>query len=369
MNFYPTSFVILTLSLALVACREEASSDPRTEVPIVRGAVVRNAPLATRSFTGTVAARIQSDLGFRVPGKVLERLVDTGQVVRRSQPLMRIDPVDLSLTAHAREEEVRAARAHAKQTADDEARYRILLETAAVSASAYDRAKAAADSAKALLRAAEAQAEVATNATGYSELVADADGVVIETLVEPGQVVSPGQVVVRLAHAGGREAIVQFPETFRPELGSTATAKLFGKEDFTVPAKLRQLSGAADRVVRTYEARYLLEGGLASAPLGATVTIEIPESRPSSAEELQVPLGALFDRGKGPGVWIIAGEPKQVTWHGVEVHSLDEDSARIVGGIRAGTQVVALGAHLLRDGQQVRLKEQIAAATAEGGEQ
>ena len=360
--------VVLTSSLAMVACREEAPSDPRTEAPLVRAAIVQNAPSASRFFTGTVAARVQSDLGFRVPGKVLERLVDTGQAVKRGQALMRMDPVDLMLTAHAREEEVGAARAHAKQAADDEVRYRVLLKTAAVSVSAYDRAKAAADSAKALLSAAEAQAEVASNATGYTELVADADGVVIETLVEPGQVVSAGQVVVQLAHAGGREAIVQFPETLRPEIGSSAQARLFGREGVTVPAKLRQLSNAADRLARTFEARYLLEGELASAPLGATVTIEIQEGRSPTSEDLQVPLGALYDRGKGPGVWIIGGEPAHVTWQAVEIQSLNDDSARIAGQLKAGDQVVALGAHLLRDGEPVRLNEQIAATTAGGGE-
>jgi len=335
----------------------------------VRVAIVQNAPFASRSFTGIVAARVQSDLGFRVPGKVLERLVNTGQAVKRGQTLMRMDPVDLMLTAHAREEEVRAARAHAKQTADDEARYRVLLKTAAVSVSAYDRAKAAADSAKALLSAAEAQAEVASNATAYAELVADADGVVIETLVEPGQVVSTGQVVVQLAHAGGREAIVQFPETLRPEIGSSAQARLFGKEGVTVPATLRQLSNAADRLARTFEARYLLEGELAAAPLGATVTIEIQEGRSTTSENLQVPLGALYDRGQGPGVWIIGGESAHVTWQAVEIQSLDDDSARIAGQLKEGDQIVALGAHLLRDGERVRLNDHIAAATAEGGEQ
>jgi RND family efflux transporter MFP subunit len=357
--------VVLISALPLVACREEASHDPRTELPLVRVATVRNAPFATRSFTGTVAARVQSDLGFRVPGKVLERLVDTGQTVKRGQTLMRLDPVDLTLAAHAREEEVGAARAHAKQAAEEEARYRVLLKTAAVSVSAYDRTKAAADSAKALLSAAEAQAEVAGNATAYTELVADADGVVIETLAEPGQVVGAGQVVVRLAHAGDREAIVQFPETLRPEIGSSAEARLFGREGVTVPAKLRQLSNAADRLARTFEARYLLGGELAAAPLGATVTIEIQEGR--SPEDLQVPLAALYDRGKGPGVWIIGGEPAHVTWQAVEIRNLEDDSARIAGQLKAGDLVVALGAHLLRDREPVRLNGQIAAVTAEGG--
>src|SRR3990170_2480052 len=112
------------LLLALTACADHPQSDPRTETPLVRAATVQGATSASRSFTGTVAARVQSDLGFRVSGKVLERLVDTGQTVRRGQPLMRLDPVDLKLAVHAQQQAVAAARALAKQTAADEARYR-----------------------------------------------------------------------------------------------------------------------------------------------------------------------------------------------------------------------------------------------------
>ena len=216
--------LICALPFALVACGEKTPADPRTEAPLVRAVIVQDASAASRSFTGTVAARVQSDLGFRVSGKVLERLVDTGQSVKRGQPLMRIDPVDLQLAAHAQRQTVAAARARAQQTAEDEARYRDLRGTGAISASAYDQVKAAADAAKAQLNAAEAQAEVARNATRYAGLLADADGIVMETLVEPGQVVSAGQVVVRVAHAGPREAIIQLPETLRPAVGSAAQA-------------------------------------------------------------------------------------------------------------------------------------------------
>jgi RND family efflux transporter MFP subunit len=350
----------------LVACGGRTQSDPRTEAPLVRTATVREVTAASRSFTGTVASRIQSDLGFRVSGKVLERLVDTGQTVRRGQPLLRIDPVDLRLAAHAQQEAVAAARARAQQTAEDEARYRDLPGTGAVSASAYDQIKAAADAARAQLSAAEAQAEVALNAARYAELVADADGVVVETLVEPGQVVSAGQVVVRLAHAGPREAVIQLPETLRPAVGSTGQAALFGREGVAVATRLRQLSDAADPLTRTFEARYVLEGELADAPLGATVTIRIPDEHPSMQDGLQVPIGSLSDAGRGPGVWVIDGEPSKVRWRPVVVQRLGDDGARVTGQLAQGDQIVALGAHLLREGDQVRVAGRAAAAVTGG---
>ena len=360
------STVICALPFALVACGEKAQIDPRASSPLVRAAIVQVASPEARLFTGTIAARIQSDLGFRVSGKVRERLVDTGQTVKRGQPLMRIDPVDLQLAAHAQQEAVTAARARALQSAADEARYRDLRGTGAISASAYDQVKAAADAAQAQLSAAEAQANVARNASRYAELVADGDGVVVETLAEPGQVVNAGQTVVRLAHAGAREAVIQLPETLRPAVGSIGLATLFGQENVSVPAKLRQLSDAADRVTRTFEARYVLAGELAAAPLGATVTIRISVARVAVNSGVQVPIGALFDAGKGPGVWVIKGSPAKVSWLPVSVLSLSDDRVRITGQLKQGDRVVALGAQLLRAGEHVRVAEPAAATVSEG---
>lgn len=357
------SYVICLLPLALTACGDGHPADPRTEAPLVRVGAVEGASAASRSFTGVVAARVQSDLGFRVSGKVLERLVDTGQSVRRGQPLMRMDPIDLGLQAQAQQEAVAAARARAKQTADDEARYRDLVAEGAVSASAYDQIKAAADSARAQLKAAEAQADVARNTSGYAVLLADADGVVVETLAEPGQVVSAGQPVVRLARAGQREAIVHLPETLRPTVGSLAHATLFGNRQAAVSAKLRLHSDAADPATRTYEARYVLEGALAQAPLGATVTVDIPDGTQSTAS-LKVPIGALFDPGKGPGVWAIEGKPAKAVWRSVQVLGLSDDAAQVQGNLKAGDRVVSLGAHLLREGETVRLLGQGEAVSA-----
>src|SRR5438093_13176897 len=243
----PFLVVVGVLPFALAACNVATSSiDPRTQSPLVRVATVESSAPAERSFSGIVAARVQSDLGFRVPGKVLERLVDTGQTVKRGQPLVRVDPTDLRLATRAQEEAVAAAKARAHQTSADEARHRDLVSAGAVSKSAYDKVKAAAESARAELSAAEAQADVARNATGYAVLLADGDGVVVETLAEPGQVVAAGQVVVRVAHAGRREAVIELPETLRPAIGSTGRAALYGT-GLNGSAKHRQLSDAANR--------------------------------------------------------------------------------------------------------------------------
>lgn len=344
---------IVLLPFLLAACNEATpSTDARTEPPLVRVGTVSTSMQAERSFTGIVAARVQSDLAFRVPGKVLERLVDTGQTVKRGQPLLRIDATDLRLALRAREEAVAAAKALARQTAEDEARDRSLVSAGTVSASAYDSAKAAAEAARAELNAAQALADVARNELGYAVLFADADGVVVETLAEPGQVVGAGQIVARVAHAGRREAIVELPETLRPSIGSTGHATLYGNA-ITGTAKLRQLSNAANRQTRTFEARYVLDDDLANAPLGSTISIQI-SAGPSTAT-LHVPVGAILDRGLGPGVWLIDGEKPTVSWRAVRIAALDDESASVIGNLAAGDRVVALGAHLLHEGDRVRL--------------
>ena len=353
--------------LTLPGCGEKTTPDPRSDVPLVRTQLVQQASVHSRSFTGVVAARVQSDLGFRVAGKIKQRLVDTGQKVKAGQVLFRLDPVDLQLAANAQREAVVAARALAKQAADEERRLRGLQGTGAISASAYDRAKAEADSALAQFKAAEAQAEVAINATDYTELVADSDGIIMATLAEPGQVVAAGQAVARLAHQGPREAVIQLPETLRPAIGSEGVATLFGRNKNTVPTRLRQLSETADPLTRTFEARYVLDAELAQAPLGSTVMIRIAEYQSGEASALQVPVSALYDKGNGPGVWVVRGEPARVNWQAVSIQQLDSETAFVLAKLNSNDRIVTLGAHLLRDGQPVRISK-ATVAVAEAGE-
>ena len=342
---------ILGMAGLLAGCGQ-ADADPRTRPPLVRIAHAGTAGATDREFSGVVGARMQSDLGFRVAGKVVARLVDAGQVVHRGQPLMRIDPTDYALAAQAAAGTVAAARARAVQTSADELRYRSLIPKGFVTASAYDQRKAAALAARAELSAAEAQARVSRNDAGYTVLVADADGTVVETLAEPGQVVGAGQIVVRLAQSGPREAIVALPETLRPALGSMAQARTYS--GLVGGARLRQLSDAADPATRTFEARFILTGAPAAVPLGSTVTVRL--GVPGQPTAISVPLGAINDRGRGPGIWLVSGgsSPK-VSWRPVKLAAIGEETAVVSAGLRPGERFVALGAHMLHQGQAVRI--------------
>jgi RND family efflux transporter MFP subunit len=350
--------IAILLAAGITGCNTKELQDPRNLPDLVSVATVQPAQHRDRGYTGVVTARVQSDLGFRVPGKVTERLVDAGETVRAGQPLMRIDVTDYAHLITTQTQNVEAAKAKAEQAVADEARYRGLVSTGAVSASAYDQVKAAADAAKAQLAAAEAQAQVAKDEGDYSLLVADAEGTVVETLAEPGQVVAAGQSVIKLAHAGPREAAVYLPETVRPAIGAVARASLYGENE-SFPARLRQLSDAADPATRTFEARFVLEGAEANAPLGETVTIDLPA--PDRIASSEVPLGALTDRGNGPGVWVLNERPSTVSFRRVKVLRLEAEDAVLSGGVQPGERIVALGAHLLSEGQRVRVEDQRAA--------
>jgi len=328
-----------------------AVSDPRQEAPLVRLIVPAQAAGYERRFTGVVAARVQSNLGFRVPGKIIRRLVDVGQQVKAGQALMQVDESDLRLALMAKRNAAIAARAVAVQARSDEKRYAILVQSVSVSPQRYEQAKAALDTAEAQLAAAEAEARVAENEAQYSTLEADADGTVVETLGEPGQVVSAGQVVVRLAHAGPREAVVSLPEAVRPAIGSLAEASIYGDGRRRSIARLRQLSDAADPQTRTYEARYVLNGDAAAAPLGGTVTIQLTSQ--AAQPEIQVPLGAVLDDGRKTGVWVLDSATSTVRFQPVKLIRVSGETA-VVSGLNSADPVVAIGAHLLREGAHVR---------------
>jgi RND family efflux transporter MFP subunit len=345
------SGVVAFVTIAMRTQEASAVGDPRQEPPIVRLVTAAQVTGSERGFTGIIGARVQSNLGFRVAGKVVERLVNVGQQVKVGQPLMQIDETDLRLALTAKRNAVVAARASFVQLEADERRYASLVNKGWVSRQRYEQAKAALDTAEAQLAAAEAEARVAENEATYSVLAADADGTVVETLGEPGQVVSAGQTVVRLAQAGPREAVVALPETIRPAIGSVAEASVYGSDGRRSTAHLRQLSDSADPQTRTYEARYVLDGEAAAAPLGATVTIRLASQ--ARQPEVQVPLGAVLDDGQKTGVWTLDSATSTVRFRPVKLVRVSGETA-VISGLSSGDPIVSLGAHLLQEGARVR---------------
>lgn len=312
---------------------------------------VESASPGQSAYTGVVAARIESDLGFRVGGKIVERRVDPGDRVRTGDTLLVLDVEDFALALKAARNRVSAAEANLRQARDDEARYRQLAETGYESKRTVELATTGLEVATAALEAARSDARQIENQRGYATLVADGDGVVTDVSVERGQVVAVGQLVARLARDGAREAVIDIPETQRALAGNAALASAFGDPEHTVAATLRELSASADPATRTFRAHYVLDGDAARFALGSTVTVRLQGLEHDGLA--RVPIGALHDPGPGPGVWLI-GDQGQVRFSPVRVVKLGQENVVIASGASPGQQIVALGAHLLHEGDLVR---------------
>ena len=291
-------------------------------------------------YSGEVRARIETQLGFRVGGKLVERLVDVGARVGTGQPLARLDPADLQLAATQAEANRALAAAELKRT--EELRQRNFVSQAAL------------DARQTAATAAAAQAQLAKNQAAYATLAADAPGVVAAVLAEPGQVVGAGQAVFRLARDGAREVAIAIPESRLAglQVGAAATVELWAGK--TYKGKLRELAPAADPASRTFAARVSILDADADAVLGRTASVRFAQT---AAGEIVVPLAALLQQGERPAVWVISADGT-VSQRPVEVARYADQGAVIAAGLQAGETIVAAGAFKLAAGEKVRVAQQ-----------
>lgn len=353
----PRRFALMAALVAagtLAACSkpaEVAKAKPDRPVSMTQ---VHFAPASTpRTLVGVVRARIESNLGFRVTGKIAERLVDRGSVVKAGQPLATLDQTDWKLQLQQAQAALASAQAARDQAVAEHGRITSLRGRGWSTNSDFDKAKATADQAISAYDQAAKAVTLAQNTLSYATLVADADGVVTATLAEPGQVVASGQAVVSLAHADAREADVSIPETLIDEArAGTATVTLWSRPDKIYQAKLRELSPSADAATRTYPARFSIEGAGPEIDLGMTATVTLADASPAVA---RLPLGAILDQGHGPTVFVIDPITKALTSRPVTVAAYDAQDAIVSKGLSEGETVVALGVQKLHTGETVRL--------------
>lgn len=348
---------LVVIAFCIVFGRDKKPLPVDVSTPrMVRAFTVTSAGSDAMEYTGVIHARTESDLGFRVPGKITEKLVMAGDHVKRGQALMRLDPTDLQLAANAGREAVEAARAQNKRAIADEQRQRGLVAIKAVSVQEYEQAKSAADATTAQLNSAVAYSRQQENQVGYAVLRAEADGVIMEIPADVGQVVAAGNVVVRLAHDGPREAVVNLPEGTTKSANSKAIASLYTDSGHSFPAKLRELSAMADPLTRTYQARFCLDGAGINAPLGATVTVHLDgEAQKDATQPYEIPIGALYDGGAGARVWVISPDAMALSSRPVEVAKLGSETALVSNGLKPGERILALGAHLVKEGERVKI--------------
>lgn len=287
-------------------------------------------------LSGEVRARYESTLGFRIGGKIVERLVDVGARVKAGQVLARLDPADARLAVSQAEASRALAVAELKRAQDLRARNFI--------------SQAALEAKETAAKAAEAQAGLARNQLAYTTLAADAEGIIAAVLAEPGQVVGAGQPVFRLARDGVREVAIAVPEArlAAVKVGSPATAELWAGQVYT--GHVREVAPAADPATRTFAARVALDDAPPDLPLGASATVRFAAAR---EERIVVPLAALLQQGERMAVWVV-GADDTVALRPVTVERFSDEGAVLEDGLAPGEEIVAAGAFRLSAGEKVR---------------
>ena len=352
-KFYKVLLLLLPL-VALAACGPTTAQQPAAERPVLVATVHYEAQVADRSFVGTVRPRIESDLGFRVTGKVSKRLVEVGSHVDAGQPLATLDEADLNLQAEQAEAELSAAKGVRAQAGAAETRTKELREKGWSTDAQLDQAKAAADEARARLNRAERSVELTKNSLSYATLVADASGVVTATFIEPGQVVAAGQAAIRVARLAEKEVVVAIPETLLARAKSgEARVSIWSEPDKHYVAKLRELAPSADPTTRTYLAKFSMPGAGDEVQLGMTATLILSDA--ASGRVARLPFSALFDQGGGPSLYVVDTKTGAITLKGVAVKSYERNDVLISGGVAEGADVVALGVQKLNPAEKVRV--------------
>jgi RND family efflux transporter MFP subunit len=312
------------------------------------------------SYVGTLRARFESDIAFRVGGKITRRLVDIGASVAAGQIIAELDPTDYRLALEAQQAELAAAKSSRDQAVAAEARYRTLHAQGHVAKAALDQRVAAADEARGRVERAERALALARNQLDYTVLRSDAAGVVSALSVEVGQVVGAGQQIARIARRDEIEALVAIPEHRLADVKKAqAEIELWGDGDRRYPAKLREVSPEADRVSRTYAARFSIEIGRNAAELGRTATVHLRAANATQA--FAVPLAAVMQDATTPTIWVLDGTATRVQRTPVTLIRLTRDAAIITGALHPGDRIVALGVHMLDADKPVRVVEHRAA--------
>src|SRR5215218_8832314 len=348
-----TGASIALLAVALVGCNEKVAEKPAPGRPVLVASVHYQAESPERSFVGTIRPRIETDMGFRVPGKVAKRLVEVGQTVEVGQSLAILDEVDLKLQAEQAVAEQTAATGVLVQAAAAEQRAKDLKAKGWTTDAQLDSSRAAADEARARLNRAERSVELTNNSLSYATLNADARGVVTATLIEPGQVVAAGQTSIRVARFAEKEAVVAIPETLvgRAKSGA-ASVTLWSEPGKKYTARLREIAPTADPATRTYLAKFSLPEADDKVSLGMTATLTLSDA--ATERVARLPLSALFNEGSNPSLYTV-DDAGAVKLQPVVVKSYESNAVVIAGGVNEGAKVVALGVQKIDPAQKVRV--------------
>jgi membrane fusion protein, multidrug efflux system len=349
----------LVLLSVLAACHKEEKAASQAIRPVRTVTVELQEGGEKVSLTGEIQPRYQADIGFRVNGKILERPVDVGTQVKKDDLLARLDPQQYRQDFEVAKAEVAAAEAEVTRSQAQEYRQRELLKNGNTTRVQYDQALKTFKTAQAQLDSAQAKQIQASDNLGYTNLQADNDGVITAIGADPGQVVSAGQMVVRLAQPGEREGVFNIGEgafKTRPK-DPTVTVHLVSNPEIETAGKVRYVSPQADPATRTYTVRVSLPDAPPQMRLGANVvgTVTLDQG-----QTVSIPGSALFQKDGKPAVWLVEKD-KTVQLKPITVQRYQGDSVIVGDGLVQGDVVVTAGVQKLLPGQKVALMDTSAA--------
>lgn len=361
----PNSLIFLAFltSIALTGCRSEAqeqevqAATPPQPVQVI--SVRLESAARTWSYVGTVQPRYESGLSFRVGGKIRERLVDAGQIVKAGDVIARLDPVDFELSLAAQQAELSAAKTSSEETKASLSRYQTLFGKGHVSKAALDQRSSAAAEATARVERAERALDLSRNQLAYTVLRSDQAGIVTSLAFEKDQVVSAGQLVAKVARQDEIEVETAVPEHQVDDIESAqAEVDVWPATGTSRRAELRELSPQADPVSRTYRARFALPG-VRDVAFGRTASVRLKAG--AQGQVAALPLSAVMNDAAGTKVWVLSADKTRAVPVAVEVSAVEQDRVLVRSGLKSGDLVVTLGVHMLDPDKPVRLIEQRAA--------
>ncbi len=349
-----TVFLCTLIVLSALSGCSDAPQKSQKEVgrPVLVEAARLMPRVGERTFVATVRPRIETDLSFRVGGKVAQRRVQVGDLIKPNQVLATLDETDLRLQREQAEAEVKAATASLTQADADLKRITTLRSEGWSAASSLDKQRALSEEAKGRLSRAQRSVSLANNALSYATLSSDVEGVITLSQIDSGQVVSAGQTAMRVAQLNEKEAVIAVPETLVEWVKSgDARISLWSAPNRSYDAVLREMSPSADTVTRTYQARFSFKNAGDEVKIGMTATVTIAE--PARAHIFRIPLSALFNEGGGASVWVVDANGA-LTLKPITVSAYESREVVVSEGLIDGDQIVIMGVHMLDKNQKVR---------------
>lgn len=369
MTMKKTTLILAAVTALLAACSKPAPpEEPIRAVKIMTVGV--NTFASGYEFAGEVKAKVESRLGFRVGGKIIKRQAELGQRVKAGQVLAQLDPQDYKLAADAARAQLQLAATNRDLAAADYKRFTALKEQNFISGAELERRESVLKAAQAQVDQAQSQLNVQGNQAKYAVLVADVAGVVTAVEAEPGQVVSAGTPVVRIAADGVRDVVFSVPEdkVGGIKLGMPVKVRGWAQDAQTAAAvaKVREVSASADPATRTYQVKLALDAKTPPSPLGATVYV-LPEGLGGvqGMPVIKLPTSALRQEGKASAVWLLDKASMTIKSQAVQVATADGNEAVIASGLQPGMLVVSAGVHVLSAGQKVSIYQEKAPAGQE----